>query len=191
MALRIFPCVMAVVLLAGCSYPGNPREKCTASLLKAMTAKYDTAMRYHVVAVLSKSIERPMEEQVRALGMDPVSPHPTILKAVGTPLQIDALASLDWVERLDMDPEYKFDAALRAYIARAKRENDIQLFRVLGRCARPVSDEIRKDLEQTGARILNVIGDVFTAELTLPVLYHLAGLEVVILLQLTQTGSFQ
>ncbi len=182
-----------VFLALACSTSSSdPSEKMTASLSRALKASAaDTAAAHHVIGIPSRAITGEMENDVRKLGVSAFVHTDHLLKTRATSSQVAALASLDWMERLDLDPEHKFDVSLRMRIEQMKRSNSRERLDVIGRCSAAIPESGRRELEESGAKIRTVIGDIFTAETDLRSLYKLAGLDAVTAIQLAGESSIK
>lgn len=188
MILRLIGVVLTALTLCACSQPsGEPAAKFTSSLKKSVEAHADTQTLFSVLCIPTRPITADMrgEALAHAREADALGDH--LLRASVTGGQLRALAALDWIARVDLDPENKFDLPLRTAVQRARRGGGQARLDVLGKCGRAISPEIKKGLQETGARIGSVIGDMFTADADLAALYALAALDDVTLLQLSQT----
>ena len=188
MNMRLFGIVLPIILLNCCAPGGREAgSKFTASLSQAVTSMKDSTRLWHALCVPSSAITPAMLQEARehCASADAVSDH--LLKVTCTGTQLDALAALTWIEHIDLDPEHKFDLALRSRVRKLQHEQSQSAFDVLGKCAKAISPELKSKLDSSGARLTTTIADVFTAEVTLTSLYALAGLEEVTLLQLSET----
>ena len=181
--------VFAVVLLCCCATPQKERDqKFTGSLSTALSSKRDTAARLHVVGIATRPLDAQMESEVRAAGLEMSLVNEHLLRATGTPAQVRAFASFEWIEKIDLDPEHKFDPSLKLKISQLRRAESKERISVIGKCAKPISADFRKELEATGANIGSAIGDIFTAEVSVRELYALAALDAVSFFQLAQNN---
>ena len=192
MNMRLFSIVLPALMFFCCSREaGEPSAKYTASLTKAIAVSQDSESVFHVLCIPSKVITEQMRSEVseKTKRSEFVDEH--LLKVECTDVQLRLLASLDWIERIDVDPEYKFDMQLRRRVQQLRRSDKKESFAVLGKCSKAISPELKEVLKGSGAQIGATVGDIFTAEVTLSTLYSLAAVNEVTLLQLSQTGNIK
>ena len=149
-----------------------------------MASRTDTAATVRIVGVASQPIDSMMQREARsfALLFEIVGEH--MLKATVTPDQLRTLCGFEWLERVDIDPEYKFDSMLRSRIVSMRRNVSDMTLTVSGKCGKAISTELRADLSASGAKIVSTAGDTFNAEVTLRTLYTMAALDAVTFVQL-------
>ena len=181
----VFAVVCALMLGACASDPDDSSGKFTASLRKALSLRKDSTAAVRVVAVASRAIDSTMRGEAlrHTVDVEPVGEH--LLKASVLPGQLRSLSEIEWLERIDIDPEYKFDSMLRAKTGALRRDVSDAPLLVSGKCAKSISAEQRDELTASGARIVSTAGDTFTAEVTFRSLYRLAALDAVTFLQLS------
>jgi len=80
--------------------------------------------------------------------------------------------------------ERKLDPLLREKLGALESAGSSEKIGVVGRCALPIDDSIRKNLEETGASIGTAVKTTFTAAGTAPQIRKLAALSAVISLEL-------
>lgn len=82
--------------------------------------------------------------------------------------------------------ETKIDAPLRAKLA-AEDQNAQDLLQILGKCTAPIDGEMRQRLIDSGADVVTMASEVFTARVRVGDIRTVAALEFVVQLQLSQT----
>lgn len=83
------------------------------------------------------------------------------------------------------DKPEKFDAPLRLKVETAEKSASEEPIQVLGKCSQPLTEEMRSQLEASGATIHTVTGDIFTATGTARQIRELAKHDYVIQLALS------
>ncbi|MCK6621109.1 MAG: hypothetical protein HUU32_11975 [Calditrichaceae bacterium] len=83
------------------------------------------------------------------------------------------------------DKSEKLDAPLRLKVETAEKSASEEPIQVLGKCSQPISEEMRSQLEASGATIHTVTGDIFTATGTARQIRELARHDYVIQLALS------
>ena len=83
----------------------------------------------------------------------------------------------------------KCDAPLRQKLEELSRTGRQETLGVLGKCRSPIDDAMRQGIANTGATLLSVNDDLFTARAPSDRLLELAKLEFVTQLQLAQTAE--
>lgn len=85
--------------------------------------------------------------------------------------------------------ELKLDAPLRQKMETLRAENRTETLGVLGKCSRPVDEQMRNDLKKAGAEIQSVTGELFAAWVRSDHVLRVARLEFVAHLELSQTAE--
>ncbi len=89
------------------------------------------------------------------------------------------------------DSKQKFDVPLKLKVEELEKTASDEVVSVFGKCTVPITDDIKKELEQSGALIATVINDTFTASGNTDQIFKLAAVEFVSQLQLSTTSEMK
>lgn len=88
------------------------------------------------------------------------------------------------------DHSEKLDVPLKQKLSEVEKNKSGELTRFLGKCNRPITEEMRSALEESGVIIHSVANDIFTASGTAEQIRRLAEYDQVIQMQLSIERKF-